>query len=94
MAGEDLIQDDQENIAGRFLDSHINKETYVLKAHNLYPIGIISAYDPQNIDLIINSPKLRLRYMYLTIPLPIGHQDSVVYNSKNFDRISICHRGK
>jgi hypothetical protein len=98
VTGEDLTQDNQENIAGRFLDSHINNEAYLLKAHNLYPTGInsgvIPAYDPQNSDFVLNSPKLRLRFMYFNVPLPISHQDSVVYNSKSFDRISICGIGK
>jgi hypothetical protein len=100
--GERLVQDLQENIAGKFIDYHLANESYVLAAQNAYPtcikynsrrVGLLSIiselYQPQTIDFIIDSPKFNLRLMYLNYTLNITTQNEVIYNTNNVKIIPV-----
>ncbi|MHA1491425.1 MAG: hypothetical protein ACTSRI_17455 [Promethearchaeota archaeon] len=100
IAGERLIQDNEENIAGKFLDNHLDNVSNILVSQNAYPTGI----DPNGIhyglkfitnisrihllDFIVISPKFLLGNMYYNIQLPINSEDFVIYNSRNIEIIS------
>jgi len=91
--GDRLIQDLNENIAGRFMDNHLTNKSIVLCAQNPYPTGYPSGfrrtggsgYGLEKANIILNSVKLRKRFMYLNISLPGGPYDSVVYDSRDIE---------
>ena len=105
IAGEGLIQDYKENIAGKFVDYHIENQSnplYILSAHNAYPlvlknntysIGLISiilnSTKPRDVDFLIESPKLIYESMYYDVILPINLNDFTIYNGKNINIISL-----
>jgi len=96
--GGGLIQDLEENIAGRFMDKHLINESIVSAAHNPYPTGYPSGfrifgpgyiieqeYEWEILDFVLDSPKLQKRLMYLDILLPKNPYDSVVYDNKDIE---------
>jgi len=91
--GDRLIQDLEENIAGRFMDNHLTNESLVLSAQNPYPTGYPSGfrarggsgYELEKVNIILNSVKLRKRYVYLNTSLPGGSYDSVVYDNRDIE---------
>ena len=103
ISGERLVQDNEENVAGKFLDMHLkDEEYYILAAQNAYPTGInfeeeklptsisLSNYTIRNyLDFVIDSPKLKFRNIYYNITFPSSYQDYIVYNSRNVNIISI-----
>ena len=101
IGGERLIQDREENIAGRFMDKHIINESIVLSAQNPYPTSYPSGfrkfgpgyiieqeYEREILDFVLDSPKLQKRLMYLNVSLPKDPYDSVVYDNKDIEIIS------
>ena len=106
LIGERLVQDTQENIAGKFLDTHLdNKQYYILTCPNAYPTSlhndIVKAdllsiktdfISPKLLDFVVYSPKLKLRSIYMNTSIPRNHQDFVVYKSRNIDIIALRNR--
>jgi len=97
--GDRLIQDFEENIAGRFMDKHLTNESFILSAQNPYPagypvgfngVGLIitqAGYDFEMVNTILISPKLQKRAKYLGISLPKGYYDSVLYDNRDIKMI-------
>ena len=87
--GERLIQDLEENIAGRFMDKHVTNESLILCAQNPYPTGYPSGFRKaktlEMVDIILNSAKLQKSYMFSNIILPGGSYDSIVYDNKDIE---------
>lgn len=91
--GDRLIQDFKENIAGRFMDNHLTNKSIVLSAQNPYPTGYPSGfrksggsgYELEKVNIILNSVKLRKRFIYFNISLPGGPYDSIVYDSRDIE---------
>lgn len=102
IGGGDLMQNREENVAGRFMDKHIiDNESQVLCAQNPYPTGYPSefrrrgpvyileyGYGWEIFDFVLYSPKLQKKFMSLDISLPKDLYDSVVYNNKDIEIIS------
>jgi hypothetical protein len=101
--GERFIQDNEENIVGKFVDSHISNESYyILTAQNPYPTGLGSGIkklgltsfvsnstEVRFLNFILYSPKLMLRSEYFNISLSMDNQNFIIYNSRNIDLISL-----
>jgi hypothetical protein len=103
LEGERLIQDNKENIAGKFLENHLDtNNSYIISvAQNAYPAGVNSDIIEedmsiisnksrfQTLDFVIYSPKFKLRNMYFNIALARNLEESVMYSSKGIEIISI-----
>ncbi|MFW6129971.1 MAG: hypothetical protein ACOC56_02230 [Atribacterota bacterium] len=98
IGGDGLVQDPEENIAGRFMDRHITNESFVLFAQNAYPTGYPSGFEKikliniirykhkygwEKLDFVLESPKLQKQLDYLNIKRPKDHSDSFVYNNED-----------
>jgi len=101
IAGEDPVQDLEENIAGRFMDKHIINESIILYSHNPYPTGYPTGfrkfglvkilereYEWEILDFVLDSPKLQKQLMYLDVSIHKNPYDSVVYQNKDIEIIS------
>jgi len=93
--GSRLIQDYEENIAGRFIDKHVTNVSIVMTAQNAYPTGYPSGFieftgsweNLNEVDVILDSPKLRNNLMYFNMSLPRSQYDIVVYDNKDIELI-------
>jgi len=93
--GNRLIQDPEENIAGRFMDKHITNESIVMFAQNAYPTGYPSGFKKfsgiyeewESIDITLDSPKLQDNFLYLNVSLPRSQHDFVVYDNRDIEII-------
>ncbi len=102
IAGERLVQDNEENIACKFLESHNDDISDIVVAQNAYPVGITSGLRRmgsisilinitrfQLIDFLVMSPKFNLKLMYLNISLPRIAEKTVIYNTRNVEIFSL-----
>jgi hypothetical protein len=95
ISGEELIQDPEENIAGRFIDRYASNKSILLSAHNAFPTGYPSGLqkfrgsysEARNADLILNSPKLQKTYIYHDITFPRNLYDSILYDNADIEII-------
>ena len=103
IGGDKYIQDPEENLLGRFAEKHVTNETVIFKPLNPYPTslhlsksGLIKrreafggphGYEWEMIDIVLDSPKLQKKLMYLNITLPRDLYDSVVYDNKDIKMI-------
>jgi hypothetical protein len=94
--GGRLIQDYEENIAGRFMDNHIINVSTTITNQNPYPTGypygfrrlgidnFLKPKDEQDkVDFILDSPKLQKRLLVNGISLPEYTYTSVVYHNRD-----------
>ena len=102
--GEIFIQDNEENIAGRFIDKHFTNDSAILLAQNAYPSGYPSPvwkvrassninrlYNEGILDFYIDSPKLQKSLRYYNKKIPENPYDSVLYDNED---IKIGNFGK
>ncbi len=97
ISGDRLIQDREENIAGRFIDKYFINESIVLSTQNPYPTGYPSGFKKSGLGyimeqgykwetlVVLDSPKLQKRLMYFNMSLPKNPYDSVVYDNKDIE---------
>jgi hypothetical protein len=101
IAGERLVQDNEENIAGRFFDDHINGPKNISAAQNAYPTGVdqngkdnplriimADTNKPRALDFVILSSKYKLMSMYYNIRLKKNSLDSVLYKTQQIEIFS------
>jgi hypothetical protein len=95
--GGRLIQDYEENIAGRFIDKHFINESFVICAQNPFPTSYPNGFirdtlefvisreedDQEKYDFILYSPKLQKRITYLNFLVSMDSHDSILYNNED-----------
>jgi hypothetical protein len=94
--GGRLIQDYEENIAGRFMDNNIINTSNTLNAQNPYPTGYPSGFrrygienflkpedEQEKIDFILDSPKLQKLLRVNGVSIPEDTYTSVVYHNRD-----------
>jgi len=103
ISGDIYIMDSRENLLGRFVEKHVTNETVILKSLNPYPTSLYLSesgkkeyrkafggqygYEWKMIDIVLDTPKLQKKLMYLNITLPREFYDSVVYDNEDLEMI-------